>query len=578
MPASVIQLVLRSAAIVIAIAGLVDPVTSVDHVPRRPVTVVTAVANDNSGVRAALGAAAGPNVVLRDRGARGTALPCGPDDTCVIIADGSVDLDTESPHGAPVSVVKVMPPPGPNVELIEAVVAARQHVAAAGSVHVRLAGSGVAGRTTELRVLDGSIVVGSATHEWGDDVPAQLNIGWWPIAEGARVLRVEAVPVVGEVAAFDNVIEAGVTVDGRRTTVLVFDPRPSWASTFVRRALEDDPRFTVRSRARLGPTLTAGTPAAALDAATLQSAAVVIVGAPDALGASEAGLLDRYLRVRGGTLVLLPDRPPSGASARLFPGEWVEHLTPVAESIGPLRAGEVLRRPTVDPTDVVFGESKGLPAIVMSPAGAGRVVVVGAMDAWRFRGADEGGGHDRFWRALAVQGGELGQEIEIAVTDTLAASGATLPVGVRVRRMQTLRAETIRAIARCDDGVEQTIRVWPAGEDGSFSGAWPIGDARRCRLDVAFADGLSATSSVSIVRTPVRGAHATLARLEQLAAATGGVTVLAGEERTLGVRLRGDVPPAVRTATRPMRSPWWMLPFAACLSAEWWLRRRSGLR
>jgi hypothetical protein len=29
---------------------------------------------------------------------------------------------------------------------------------------------------------------------------------------------------------------------------------------------------------------------------------------------------------------------------------------------------------------------------------------------------------------------------------------------------------------------------------------------------------------------------------------------------------------------RPMRSGWWLLPFAAGLAAEWWQRRRRGLR
>jgi hypothetical protein len=34
-----------------------------------------------------------------------------------------------------------------------------------------------------------------------------------------------------------------------------------------------------------------------------------------------------------------------------------------------------------------------------------------------------------------------------------------------------------------------------------------------------------------------------------------------------------------RPETRyPMRSWWWLLPFAGCLTAEWWLRRRAGLR
>jgi len=38
------------------------------------------------------------------------------------------------------------------------------------------------------------------------------------------------------------------------------------------------------------------------------------------------------------------------------------------------------------------------------------------------------------------------------------------------------------------------------------------------------------------------------------------------------------VPPRERIVRRPMRSPWWMLPFAACLAADWWHRRRRGLR
>jgi hypothetical protein len=36
-----------------------------------------------------------------------------------------------------------------------------------------------------------------------------------------------------------------------------------------------------------------------------------------------------------------------------------------------------------------------------------------------------------------------------------------------------------------------------------------------------------------------------------------------------------DRVPEVR---HPMRSGWWMLPFAVLLAAEWWLRRRVGLR
>ena len=39
-----------------------------------------------------------------------------------------------------------------------------------------------------------------------------------------------------------------VNVPDSRRTVLFFDRRPSWMSTFVRRAVERDPRFAVTSR------------------------------------------------------------------------------------------------------------------------------------------------------------------------------------------------------------------------------------------------------------------------------------------------------------------------------------------
>ena len=37
-------------------------------------------------------------------------------------------------------------------------------------------------------------------------------------------------------------------------------------------------------------------------------------------------------------------------------------------------------------------------------------------------------------------------------------------------------------------------------------------------------------------------------------------------------------PPSEPVTLYPLRSVWWLLPFAACLGTEWWLRRRSGRR
>ncbi len=65
-------------------------------------------------------------------------------------------------------------------------------------------------------------------------------------------------------------------------------------------------------------------------------ASVLIVGGPDALTASEVDLIERFVRVRGGTAVLLPERAPSGSATRLFTGEWSG-----AVDVGAARRGAV---------------------------------------------------------------------------------------------------------------------------------------------------------------------------------------------------------------------------------------------
>jgi hypothetical protein len=301
-----------------------------------------------------------------------------------------------------VSLVVTAAPLGPNVVLRSAVASIAQHATAAGSLRVSMTGIGVAGRRTEMRVSDGRAVVGSAIHEWKTDGEADVAIAWWPMAPGPRVLRVEAVPGDGETSALDNVIDLGVNVSTGRTRVLVFDPRPSWASTFVRRALEDDSRFRVEHRTSLGPSLAIATADGRLDAATLDATPVVVVGAPSELRAPDVDLLERFVRVRGGTLVLLPDRVAAPPAARLFQGRWSERLETAPVQIGSLRASELLRPEAVSEMDVTLAMANGAPAIVMSPMGNGRVLVSGAMDAWRHRDAD-GGAFDRFWKSVVAE-------------------------------------------------------------------------------------------------------------------------------------------------------------------------------
>jgi hypothetical protein len=67
--------------------------------------------------------------------------------------------------------------------------------------------------------------------------------------------------------------------------------------------------------------------------------------------------------------------------------------------------------------------------------------------------------------------------------------------------------------------------------------------------------------------------------LRALVSAHQGRILHASELRQLGSLLeRATKPERRREVRHPMRSFWWLLPFAFALSAEWWLRRRAGAR
>jgi len=64
-----------------------------------------------------------------------------------------------------------------------------------------------------------------------------------------------------------------------------------------------------------------------------------------------------------------------------------------------------------------------------------------------------------------------------------------------------------------------------------------------------------------------------------LATSHRGIDVAPDHVADLERFVRGAVAsPSTPLVRHPMRSTWWILPFAFCLSAEWWIRRRQGLR
>lgn len=566
-----IRVLLRAFAIAIAVAALIDPVFSSSTVRDRPVVAIHLTGGPPDAIDAALKEHLNGRP-LTTRVQAGNRLPCAVDEDCVAIADGSIDSDWEAAR--PVAVIVPDLHAQPNVS-VQSVVLSGGHRSAAGAARVVLSGHGVAGKRTEVRISDGGAVVGSATHQWSSASTATIDTAWWPLDLGARALRIEAIPLDGESTAIDNVIDAGATIAGTRLPVLVFDARPSWNSTFVRRALEDDARFAVGYRSRIAPALSAGTPNGRVNATALDTVAAVIVGGPDALTAEEADLLERYVRVRGGTLVLLPERRVSGASAQLFPGNGVEHLTADAESIGALRATEILRWTDLPVTATVVARSGSSPAIVSIPAGNGRIIVSGAMDAWRYRHLDSGA-FDRFWTSLVAQGAALGEGLQLTFERGIAPRGSRARFTVHDRRFEQRAIVEASAVARCE-GETHAIRLWPGGTVGEFVGEVPAAQQGACTVE-AMVDDRRVARSIAIVDRPARGTELTMAKLARQARASGGAVAKAGEEQEVARAIADTAAMARVVSVHPMREPWWTLPFALLLSAEWWLRRRNGLR
>src|SRR5207244_1726403 len=131
--------------------------------------------------------------------------------------------------------------------------------------------------------------------------------------------------------------------------------------------------------------------AAELSDARLDTFDAVIVGGLDRLSATEARALERYMRERGGSVVLVPDqRVDAGPAHDLVPDAAERLLERPATLASPraamsLQASELLLpRNLPTGTDVVAAmPADAAPVVVSMPRGSGRLFVSGAMDAWR---------------------------------------------------------------------------------------------------------------------------------------------------------------------------------------------------
>jgi hypothetical protein len=505
----------------------------------------------------------------------GEAVPCDALQPCVVITEGAAVAVPDDRKG-PVSIVRVGGTLSPNVELRRLSVPPA-HLAGQATALVSMASAGSQGRESRVRVFDGEAVVGEASHHWTADGEASLEIPWWPIAAGDRTL-VARVVTTGEDdrATADDEVAGQVYVEDERWPIVMLEPRASWAATFVRRALEQDERFTVGVQTRLAPRVSVSTPGTtSLD--DLNATRVVVVGGPEARTADDVAQLDRFVRERGGAVVLVPDRPITGPATRLVHHRWHERLEDEATAAGPLRASEWLVAADVGPLDLVWSQSNEGAAVVATPVGGGIVVVSGALDAWRHRTAD--GAFDSFWRGTVARlATGVGPSVALQISgDGEGSHGVTAQLTARTTRRMPVW--TVTASRRCGNGDSTGVRLWPADATGAFAGRVPIGSRDGCRLEAEVAGLGKAAATLDDAGSSLRYPRWDQSEMRALTSRTGGLLIEDGDLQPL-VRSWLDARGAERRPEPryPMRSWWWLVPIVASLATEWWLRRRVGLR
>ena len=569
---------LRGLAIAIAVAGVVDPTLTRETLVRQPLAIVVADESGmSSGQRLRELLETDYDVAAYTPVEWSKAAACPAQGGCVLVADGRMPERVTA--GA--KVIGAVRPSVPDATVITA-------VAVPGPVHVRasaLLSVRVTGAASRLEVFDDGILVG-ASDIGGAGTLHDVTVEWVPIAAGVRRLTVRA----GHAEA-----QVGVVVADAAVPVLYHEPEATWLGTFVRRALEDDARFAVEGRTRLAPpvAVTRGSLGRAVGSMTRESlseAGTVVVTAPDALSAAEVDLLERFVRIRGGSLILLPDRRITGAVTRLVPRIIGERRENAPVAVGPLRATEIL---SFDgrTTGVTVLESAGERAVVVSRAlGRGRVIASGALDAWRNR--DGGGAFKGFWTSLVADAGAAaGATLNVTVDPPLLAHGEEAVVVAEWRTLADLPAKmTAEASLRCG-GARSSVRLWPGARPGTFTGTVRAEAMGECDLAVKLSEQSLGTTDAAGEREVKSSVHISAGHRTQknklapppvltaAMAAHGGVVVTTGDESGLAARVREQMPARREPReSRPVRSPWWIVPFAACLGGEWWLRRRAGLR
>jgi hypothetical protein len=579
---------LRSGAVAIAVLGAIDPAITTTRVGRPEVAVLATDARGDSALVTTVRQQLGHDYRI-------VTAPLPSTAATVVVGDQLPPAQWRV-EGPVVAVVPSHPTGRLNIEsfTVPTQVQLEGGVTLSAVVRVR----GAAGRRMRVQLRDGArLAYEQSDSVTTDDAWRPLAIPFAPVRAGAAELRLDV--TVGDGAARATAhVDALVEVRAEPWAVLSYDTHPSWQATFVRRALERDPRFAVTSRVGTSRNVSAASGPAPPDLSNPDALApfgVVLVGAPEELTLRDVAGLEAYLRRRAGRVILLPESADDAPyRQRLIAGRWQQDSSgrvvmgvPTDSAHGSLRGGNLLwpaplpNGAEVLATAMVQGVAR--PVVWRNAVGSGEVVVAGVVDAWSSRDPEQSG-FDGFWGGVVA---DLASSAPAALEGVL--GQATLVPGDSTDLVVTLRdialdgspqAAPASVAARLEgpDGEREPLRLWPDWSHGTLRGVVRPAAPGAHRVVITYR-GTEVTLPLSVI-AGAEATHRATDDLWQSWMAGNGGTVLSST--ALG-QLPTELRRIMRVSPRPdrwhpMRSPWWILPFAALVSLEWWLRRRDGER